>query len=329
MAISDEILHAQLAKTLDDTDLELPGIVSRYHGKVRDNFTTKDGRRLIVVSDRISAFDVVLGTIPFKGQVLNQMAEFWFRETAGLANNHMLAVPDANVMVARECTPLEAEFIMRAYLTGVTSTSILAAYEQGARSFCGHALPDGMKKHQKLPRPILTPSTKADKGDHDESVSREELIRRGAISAADFDQAAAICEKLFAFGVARAAERGLILVDTKYELGKTADGEIVVIDEIHTPDSSRYWYADDYEARLARGEDPRGLDKEYVRKWLANERHYRGEGPPPPLPDEVRVEAARRYIKNYELVTGRPFLPDTAEPQARMRRNLATYLGVA
>ncbi len=329
MSKLDSILQAQLGKTLDSTDLSrLPKVKSSYFGKVRDNFSTDDGRRVIVVSDRISAFDVVLGTIPFKGQVLNQMANYWFEETKHIARSHVLSVPDANVMVAVECTPLKAEFVMRAYLTGVTSTSIWIAYQKGAREFCGHALPEGMKKNQPLPTAILTPSTKAEKGDHDESVSREELIRRGAISAADFDHAAEMCKQLFAFGQKRAAERGLILVDTKYELGRTAEGEIVVIDEIHTPDSSRYWYADDYEARLARGEEPRGLDKEYVRRWLVSERNYNGDGPPPALPDDVRIEAARRYIANFELVTGRAFEPDTAEPQARIRKNVEAFLGV-
>ena len=328
MSNLESILKAQLAKTLDDTDLsDLAAVKSKYFGKVRDNFTTADERRIIVVSDRISAFDVVLGTIPFKGQVLNQMARYWFDETQHIAKSHVLAVPDPNVMIARECTPLKAEFVMRAYLTGVTSTSIWIAYEKGAREFCGHALPEGMKKNQPLPGAILTPSTNAEKGDHDESVSRAELIRRGAITAEDFDHAAAMCEQLFAFGQKRAAERGLILVDTKYELGRTPDGEIVVIDEIHTPDSSRYWYADDYEARLAKGEEPRGLDKEYVRRWLVSERGYKGDGPPPALTDEVRIEAARRYIANFELVTGRRFEPDTEEPQARIRRNVQAYLG--
>ncbi len=326
MAIADDVIRAQLRTTLDRTTLDLPEIVSRYEGKVRDNFTTRDGRRIICVSDRISAFDVVLGTIPFKGQVLNEMAQYWFDETRRVAASHVLAVPDPNVMVARECTPLRAEFIMRAYLTGVTSTSVWVAYQKGAREFCGHALPDGMRKNERLPRTILTPSTKAEKGDHDESVSREELLRRGAVTAADFDAAAAMVEKLFAFGQQRARERGLILVDTKYELGKTPEGELVVIDEIHTPDSSRYWYADDYEARLARGEDPRGLDKEYVRSWLATERGYRGDGPAPVLPDDVRVEAARRYIATFELVTGRTFTPDTNEPTARIRKNVERYL---
>ncbi len=320
IARMDEVLRGQLGKTLPGTNL--PKLGKRYEGKVRDNYSTPDGKRILVATDRISAFDVVLGTIPFKGQVLNQIAEYWFAETKKLAPNHVISVPDPNVTIARECTPLKAEFIMRAYLTGVTTTSIWYAYERGAREFCGHKLPEGMKKNQKLPRPLLTPSTKAEHGDHDESASRARLIEMGAITAEDFDRAGAIAETLFAFGQKRAAERGLILVDTKYEMGKSADGELLVIDEIHTPDSSRYWYAEDYEERLARGEDPRGLDKEYVRKWLVSERSYRGEGPPPALADEVRVEAARRYIATYELITGRSFVPDTSDPLPRIARNL-------
>jgi len=320
MTLSDDILRDQLTRTLQGTHFEHLG--QRYEGKVRDNYTTADGRRILIATDRLSTFDVVVGTIPFKGQILNRLAAHWFDETRDIAPNHVLSVPDPNVTIGRECEPLKAEFVMRSYLTGVTSTSIWYAYERGARRFSGHALPDGMKKNQRLERPILTPSTKAEKGDHDVSVSREELIETGAISAEDFDRGAEIAHKLFAFGQRRAAERGLILVDTKYELGRTPEGEIVVIDEIHTPDSSRYWYADDYEARLARGEEPRGLDKEYVRRWLVTERAYRGEGDPPPLPDDVRVEAARRYIATYELLTGRTFVPDTSEPLARIKKVL-------
>jgi phosphoribosylaminoimidazole-succinocarboxamide synthase len=317
----DEILRAQLSRTLDATDLS--GLGDKYEGKVRDNYT-RDGERIIVVTDRLSTFDVVVGTIPFKGQVLNQTAQYWFEETSHIAPNHVLRVPDPNVMVVKECTPLKAEFVMRSYLTGVTSTSIWRAYERGDRVFCGHSLPDGMIQHQKLPRPILTPSTKAEKGDHDVSVSKEQLLSMGVIEPAEFERAAEIAAALFEFGQRRAAERGMILVDTKYEMGVDADGEIVVIDEIHTPDSSRYWYADDYEERMKAGERPRSLDKEYVRRWLADERGYTGDGPPPELPDEVRIEAARRYIEIYELITGRPFVPDTAEP----RRRIAVNLGV-
>lgn len=315
-----DLLRSQLGRTLSGTDF--PGLGRKYEGKVRDNYSTPDGRRIVVATDRISAFDVVLGTIPFKGQVLNQLAWTWFEETADIAPNAVLRMPDPNVTIARECLPLKAEFVMRAYLTGVTTTSIWHAYERGAREFCGHRLAEGMRKNERLPEPLLTPSTKAEHGGHDESVSRTQLVERGLIRAEDFDRAADLARRLFAFGQRRALERGLILVDTKYELGKTPQGQVVVIDEIHTPDSSRYWYAEDYEARLSRGEEPRGLDKEYIRKWLVDERGYRGEGPPPPLVDEVRIEAARRYIATYELITGRTFVPDTTDPLPRISRNL-------
>jgi len=319
--ISDETLHAQLSHTLEGTPWTSIGgrTLPRYDGKVRDCFIDAERReRVIVVTDRLSAFDAVVGTIPFKGQVLNQLAQFWFEQTGHIAPNHMLRVPDPNVMVARECDPLPVELVMRAYLTGVTSTSIWKAYEAGARTFCGHALPEGMRKNQRLPKPILTPSTKAAKGDHDVSVSKDELLAMGRIDPAVFDRAAAIAEALFAAGQAHAAKQGLILADTKYEMGLAPDGSIVIIDEIHTPDSSRYWHADDYEARLAKGEEPRSLDKEYVRRWLANEARWTGDGPPPVMPPEVRCEAARRYIASYEIVTGRTFEPDTREPVARI-----------
>ena len=318
----DAILHAQLGRTLDRTSfatLAGRGALTRYDGKVRDCYIdAAAGERIIVVTDRLSAFDVVIGTIPFKGQVLNQIAQYWFDETRDLAPNHVVSSPDPNVCIARECRPLAVELVMRAYLTGVTSTSIWKAYEQGARTFCGHPLPDGLRKNQALPRAILTPSTKAPKGGHDVSVSKDELLAMGQVSAEEFEQAAAIAARLFAFGQQRAAERGLILADTKYEMGVLPDGRVCVIDEIHTPDSSRYWYADDYEARLARGEEPRSFDKEYVRRWLAEEARYAGDGPPPALPDHVRVEAARRYITSYEMVTGRPFEPVTGDPVARI-----------
>jgi phosphoribosylaminoimidazole-succinocarboxamide synthase len=316
--VADDVIRAQLTATLEKTSF--PKLGSKYEGKVRDCYT-KDGKRIIVVTDRISAFDVVLGTIPFKGQVLNRIAAHWFDLTKDLVPNHVLAVPDPQVTVAVECQLLPVEFVMRNYLTGVTSTSIWSHYQKGARDFCGHALPDGMKKNQRLEKAILTPSTKAEKGGHDESVSREQILAMGALSAADFDAAAEMCAQLFAFGQQKAAERGLILVDTKYEIGRRPDGTLCFIDEIHTPDSSRYWYAEDYEARLARGEEPRGLDKEYVRRTLAD-RGYKGEGPAPKLEDDVRVEAARRYMALAELITGKPFVPDTEDPQVRIARNL-------
>lgn len=314
-----EIATAQLGRTLVRT--ELAGIGERIEGKVRDSYVAGD-ERIIVVTDRLSAFDRVLTTIPFKGQVLNQLAHYWFEESASLVPNHLLRVPDPNVMVGRECRPLAVEFVMRAYLTGVTSTSIWRAYERGERTFCGHPLPEGMVKNQRLPEPLLTPSTKAEKGDHDVSASREQLLEMGVIAADHFDRAAEMAARLFAWGRARAAERGMILVDTKYEIGLSPGGDLMMIDEVHTPDSSRYWYADSYDQRMAEGSEPRSLDKEYVRRWLAEEAGYTGDGPAPTIPDDVRVEAALRYIEIYELITGRPFVPDTSDPHRRIAANL-------
>ena len=316
--ISDDLIKAQLARTLESTDF--PTLGSKYAGKVRDCYT-RDSRRTIVATDRISAFDVVLGTIPFKGQVLNQLAAYWFDVTKHLAANHVIDVPDPTVTIATECKLIPVEFVMRAYVTGVTTTSIWYHYSKGVRRFCGHDLPEGMRKNQKLDRPILTPSTKAEKGGHDQSVSRDEVLAMGALSPAEFDRAAEMCARVFAFGQSLASQRGLILVDTKYEIGRQPDGNLCFIDEVHTPDSSRYWYADDYQARFERGEEPRGLDKEYVRRMLVAQ-GYSGDGAPPPLSDEIRCEAARRYIALYELVTGREFVPDFDEPLARIRRNL-------
>ena len=313
------LLRKALAHTLQETHLDALG--TKYEGKVRDNYTTTDGRRFIVVTDRISAFDRVIGTLPLKGQLLNRMASFWFERTKDIAPNHVLRVPDPNVLEARECKPLAVEMVMRAYVTGVTSTSIWTHYAQGKREFCGHRLPDGLRKNEKLPKPILTPSTKAAKGDHDVSASRAEILAMGAVSAADFDAAAAIAESLFAYGQRWCAERGLILVDTKYEFGKDADGRVVVIDEIHTPDSSRYWFARSYEERMAKAQEPESFDKEYVRRWLA-EHGFKGDGPIPSIPDDVRVEASRRYAEAFETITGETFAPNLEEPTARIAKNL-------
>ena len=319
MPISDEILRAALGHTLERTDFGTLGV--KYEGKVRDNYTTKDGRRFIVVTDRISAFDRVLGTLPLKGQILNRLAAWWFARTSSVAKNHVLAVPDPNVIEAVECTPLEVEMVVRAYVTGVTSTSIWTHYAAGKRDFCGNRLPDGLKKNQKLDKPILTPSTKAEKGDHDVSVSRDEILAMRRVSADEFDRAADAAMRLFDFGARLCQERGLILVDTKYEFGKTPSGEIVVIDEVHTPDSSRFWFSQSYRERFDRGEDPESFDKEYVRRYLAK-LGFKGDGPIPPIPDDVRVEATRRYIEAYETITGEAFVPDLSDPASRLRKNL-------
>ncbi|HVU03895.1 MAG TPA: phosphoribosylaminoimidazolesuccinocarboxamide synthase [Polyangiaceae bacterium] len=311
-------IREALAHPLTGTDF--PALGKKYEGKVRDNYT-KDGKRTIIVTDRISAFDRVLGTLPLKGQLLNHVAAWWFEKTKGIAENHVISVPDPNVLVAEECTPLPVEMIVRAYLTGSTSTSIWVHYQKGARSFCGHALPDGMTKHQKLPAPILTPSTKAAHGDHDVSASREEILEITKMPPKDFDDAADKAMRLFAFGQKLCAERGLILVDTKYEFGKTRDGRIVVIDEIHTPDSSRFWFENTYASRIAAGQDPESFDKEYVRRWLAA-RGFTGDGPIPEIPDDVKIEATKRYVQAVETITGEPFVPNLEAPLPRMKKNL-------
>ncbi len=314
------LIQQALAHPLDRSDF--PRLGKKYEGKVRDNYSTPDGRRVIVVTDRISAFDHVLGTLPLKGQVLNHAAAFWFESTKHIVPNHVLSVPDPNILIAQECTPLPVEMVVRAYLTGTTSTSIWVHYERGAREFCGHQLPEGLKKHARLPAPILTPSTKAPHGAHDISASRAEILEISGMPPADFDAAADMAMALFREGQRLCAARGLILVDTKYEFGKTPDGQIVVIDEIHTPDSSRFWYSATYEPRMVAGQDPESFDKEYVRRYLVDQ-GYRGEGPIPVIPDGVRVEATRRYIEAVDAITGTPFVPNLEEPTARMQRNLA------
>jgi phosphoribosylaminoimidazole-succinocarboxamide synthase len=312
-------LEKGLALTLDATSLDFLG--SKYEGKVRDNYSTRDGRRFIVVTDRISAFDRVLGTLPFKGQVLNSLAAFWFEQTKDLVPNHMLGMPDPNVMECVECEPLKVEMIVRAYLTGVSSTSILTAYRKGARDFCGNQLPDGLEEHGPLPKPILTPTTKAPIGEHDENVSRAEILERKLVTAAHFDAAADLAMALFKRGQEFCAARGLILVDTKYEFGLTKDGRIVVIDEIHTPDSSRFWFSKSYEQRRSAGQSPESFDKEYLRRWLSDQ-GFRGDGPIPTIPDAVRVESSRRYIEACEAIRGEPFVPNQEAPAERLLKNL-------
>ena len=317
--VSDDVLREQLSRTLDRIDLA--GLGEHHHGKVRESYS-RGGRRILVASDRLSAFDVVLGTIPFKGQVLNQLAAYWFEETQHLAPNHVIDVPDPNVTRAVECRPLPVEMVVRAYLTGVTTTSIWKHYEAGARRFCG---PRPARRDAQEPAAAAAARHAVDQG-REGRARRDRLADEISSSGAWSTRRRSTSSRRCASAVrvrpgARARERGLILVDTKYELGRAPDGRILVIDEIHTPDSSRYWYAEDYERRVARGEEPRSLDKEYVRRYFAAI-GYTGDGTPPPIPDDVRVEAARRYIEAYETVTGRAFAADTEEPLPRIRRNL-------
>jgi len=308
-----------LEQPLEGTDF--PQLGKPYKGKVRDNYSGPDGVRTIIVSDRISAFDRNVGTLPLKGQMLNHIAAWWFERTRHLAPNHVISVPDPNAMRVHECTSLPVEMVVRGYLTGTTSTSIWVHYQAGARTFCGHALPEGMQQHQKLPQALLTPSTKAAHGHHDVSASREEILKLTQMSPADFDAAGKMALDLFAFGQKVAAERGLILVDTKYEFGKTKDGRIVVIDEIHTPDSSRYWLAKSYEERFRAGQNPESFDKDNVRRWLG-EHGFKGDGPVPVVPDEVRITASEKYLGAIEALTGESFVPNLEPALPRLRKNL-------
>ncbi len=316
----DGAIQNALENTLKSTSFSSLG--EKYEGKVRDTYKTAHGTRVLVTTDRISAFDRVLGTIPFKGQVLTKLAGWWFEKTKSVVPNHLVRVVDPNALECIDCKPLLVEMVVRAYITGSTSTSIWTHYQRGERTFCGHRLPDGLRKNQKLPGPILTPATKAPKGEHDVSGSREEILATRQVSADDFDRGAELVMKLFEAGQRICAERGLILVDTKYELGKTKNGDILVIDEIHTPDSSRFWMQSSYDERFEAEREPEAFDKDFVRNWYTD-RGYRGDGEPPKMPDALRIGAAERYISACERITGEPFVPNEEEPITRLTKNLA------
>lgn len=311
--MNDQAIRAQLDATVSATHFDFLG--DRYGGKVRDTYSKGD-QLVLVTTDRISAFDHILKqTIPFKGQVLNQLAAWFFQQTADIVRNHVIEVPDPNVTVAEKCTALPVEFVVRGYLAG----HAWRVYRDGGRMLCGKMLPDGLQQNSPLPHPILTPATKAEEG-HDEDISREGILERDILSADLFDQLERISLALFQRGTETAADRGLILVDTKYEFGLDASGDIVLIDEIHTPDSSRYFYADTYH-ELLRGDRPqRQLSKEFVREWLMDHGFQGLEGQRlPDLPDSFRIEVSRRYIELFEQITGSPFHPDTSmDPVGRM-----------
>ncbi|MFY0529649.1 phosphoribosylaminoimidazolesuccinocarboxamide synthase [Archangium gephyra] len=308
-------LHAQLPHTLRQTSLP-PSLGQHYQGKVRDTYRQGD-RLVLVTSDRLSAFDHVLTTIPFKGEVLNRLATFWFERTKHIVANHVLDVPDANVTVARACEPFAVEVVVRGYLTG----SLWRDSQKGTHTAYGVPFADGMRKDEAFPSPIITPSTKAQYGQHDEPISEQEILAKNLASARDWARITEAAKGLFLEGQKWARTRGLILVDTKYEFGKVGD-ELYVIDEIHTPDSSRYWVADEYEARFAKGEDQRMLDKENIRQWLIRERGFQGHGTPPAIPDEVRVSLAEKYLAAYERITGTPLELNVGDVHARIEKNL-------
>ena len=312
-----------LMKALTRTDYHFPDQVSKYTGKVRDVYFIGDDYLVMVATDRISAFDVVLPEgIPFKGQVLNQIAARFLDATADILPNWKIAEPDPMVTVGWRCEPFKVEMVIRGYLTG----HAWREYKAGKRTLCGVPLPEGMVENQKFPEPIITPTTKAAEG-HDEDISKEEIIAQGIVGKEDYEQLEAYTRALFARGTGMAAEKGLILVDTKYEFGKR-DGKIILMDEIHTPDSSRYFYADGYEERLARGEHQKQLSKEFVREWLMANGFQGKEGQKvPEMTPEVVAGITDRYIELYEHITGVPFVKaEDQDPAARIEKNITDFL---
>ena len=286
-------------------DLQLP---DRREGKVRVSYQLPGGRRLFVTTDRLSAFDRIIAGVPYKGQVLNQMAAWWFANTSHIVPNHVVSVPDPNLLVARDARPLPVEVIVRGYITGVTSTSLWKQYADGAREIYGHHFADGMTKNAVLANALVTPTTKAEQGEHDEPLSVADVVGRNLVDAKLWGQTVEAALELFRHGQQVAAKAGLILADTKYEFGLDSAGQLMLIDEMHTPDSSRYWIADSYQQRINDQVEPESLDKEVVRRALLDA-GYQGDGSPPQLADEVWHETSRRYITAYEMITGQSFTP--------------------
>ena len=312
----DEALFAQLPHTLREADF--PSLGQLYRGKVRDSYSRGDTIAMIT-TDRLSAFDRVLTTVPFKGELLTRLTVFWFEKTRDVVANHILDVPDPSVLIVKRLQPVAVEMVVRGHLTGSLWRDVQAG--RGAQAY-GLKLDPGMKKDQRFDKPILTPSTKAAVGDHDEPISPAQLVARGVCTQKEWDELADKTLALFARGSDQALRRGLILVDTKYEFGRDAQGKIVLMDEIHTPDSSRYWIADGSEERQQRGEEQRMLDKEFLRQWLIRERGYQGDGPLPQITDEVRVELAGRYAELHERLTGEVAELKVGDVRARIEQAL-------
>ena len=316
-----------MQRTIIDTNFNFPGQKSVYKGKVREVYNINDEQLVMIATDRLSAFDVVMPKgIPFKGQILNQIATKMMKATEDLVPNWLLATPDPNVAVGHLCEPFKVEMVIRGYMSGHAARE----YKIGKRILCGVNMPEGMKENDRFPEPIITPATKAEMGDHDEDISREDILKRGIVSEADYLVLEDYTRKLFQRGSEIAASRGLILVDTKYEFGKTKDGKIVLIDEIHTPDSSRYFYADGYQERQDRGEAQKQLSKEFVRQWLIVNDFQGLEGQRvPEMSDEYIMTVSERYIELYENITGETFVKgDVSDIQERINKNVINYLNV-
>jgi phosphoribosylaminoimidazole-succinocarboxamide synthase len=314
-----------MTNTIIATDFNFPGQKAVYNGKVREVYTLKNDRLLMVATDRLSAFDVVMPKgIPYKGQILNQIATKMMKDTEDIVPNWLEAVPAPNVAVGLACEPFKVEMVIRGYMSGHAARE----YKAGRRELCGVAMPEGMKENDKFPAPIITPATKAEMGDHDEDISREDILIRGIVSEEDYRILEDYTKKLFHRGSEIADSRGLILVDTKYEFGKTIDGKIVLIDEIHTPDSSRYFYAEGYSERQERGETQKQLSKEFVRQWLIQNGFQGLEGQEVPfMSDEYIETVSERYIELYENITGEKFKKaDVSNIQERIEMNVTSFL---
>jgi phosphoribosylaminoimidazole-succinocarboxamide synthase len=315
--VSDEIIKKQINFTLKETNFEKLG--KKYKGKVRDVYIADD-KIFLIATDRQSAFDRNLANIPFKGQVLTQTSAFWFEKTKDILPNHVIDVPDPNVVVCKKLKVFPVEVVVRGYITGVTSTAAWTAYQKGERNFCGNTLPEGLKKNQKFDKPIITPTTKSE--EHDEKISGEEIVKRGLMTQEQWDFVADKALKLFERGTEIAAENGLILVDTKYEFGYDEKDNIYLIDEIHTPDSSRFWIKETYEERFSKGEEPESIDKEFLRLWFTKHCDPYKDEKLPDAPEELVVELSKRYIKLYEMITGNEFKAEVGDVSGRIERNL-------
>lgn len=318
-SITPDQIKPFLSTTLDATDFK--GLGDKYVGKVRDVYS-QGSRSILVATDRQSAFDISWCTIPLKGQTLNQISAWWFEQVKDLMPTHVIAVPDPNAMVVKKLNMLKVEIIVRSYMTGSTGTSVWVNYQKGVRNYCGNVLPEGMKKSQKFASPIITPTTK---GETDELIDAKGIVERGLATQKQWDDISDRALAVFKRGQEIAATRGLILVDTKYEMGIDENGTITIADEVHTPDSSRYWVAGSYEDRLAKGMEPESLDKEFFRLWLRDQGFDYGK-PKPEITDDVRAMLALKYIDLYEKITGSTFvIPESADVPGRIQKNLAPY----
>lgn len=316
--LNEKEFQGMLPLALQASNLSLSG---KQQGKVRDWYTLPDQKRLIVTTDRLSAFDRNLAVVPFKGQVLNQLAAWWFEQTSDVVPNHLLNIPDPNCAIVKEVEPLPIEVIVRGYITGVTSTALWYRYSLGEREIYGYQFPDGLRKNQRLPEPIITPTTKGGITGHDERLTCAEVVEQGYLNEKDWAVVQSAALEIFARGQEVAAKSGLILVDTKYEFGRTSEGEILLIDEVHTPDSSRFWKADSYETNFEQGLDPENFDKEFIRIAFVSQ-GYRGDGEPPIVSNQLWVQASQRYIQIYEMLTSLSFEPASYPANERILENL-------